>query len=58
MKTDIRGAESGKLENRTVAVKDSIGVSGVPMMIGSKLIEGYIPEYDATVVTRVLDAGR
>ena len=28
------------------------------MMIRCKLIEGYIPEYDATVVTRVLDAGR
>ncbi len=27
------------------------------MMNGTKLLEGYIPEYDATVVTRILDAG-
>ena len=33
-------------------------VVGVPMMVGSKEIEGYIPEYDDTVVTRMLDAGR
>ena len=28
------------------------------MMNGSKLMEGYIPEFDATVVTRVLDEGK
>ena len=27
------------------------------MMNGSKLLEGYIPDIDATVVTRVLDEG-
>lgn len=32
-------------------------VAGVPMMNGSSLLEGYIPEIDATVVTRILDAG-
>ena len=57
MKTDIRGATSGKLLNKTVAIKDNISVAGVPMMDGSKLLEGYTPEFDATVVTRVLDAG-
>ena len=28
-------------------------VVGVPMMVGSKEIEGYIPEYDDTVVNRI-----
>ena len=27
------------------------------MMNGSRLLEGYIPDVDATVVTRILDAG-
>ena len=27
------------------------------MMNGSRLMEGYIPDVDATVVTRILDAG-
>ena len=40
-----------------MAVKDNTCVAGVQMMNGSKLLEGYIPEYDATVVTRTLDAG-
>ncbi|XP_060081369.1 amidase-like [Ylistrum balloti] len=54
---DIKGADSGLLAGKTVAIKDSIAVAGVPMMNGTKLLEGYTPEFDATVVTRVLDAG-
>ena len=40
-----------------MGVKDNIAVAGVPMMNGSKLMEGYVPEFDATVVTRLLDEG-
>jgi amidase len=40
-----------------VAVKDNVMVAGVPMMNGTALLEGYVPEIDATVVTRILDAG-
>lgn len=54
---DIKGAEGGLLAGKTVAIKDSIAVGGVPMMNGSALLEGYTPEFDATVVTRILDAG-
>ena len=32
-------------------------LAGVPMMNGSATLEGYIPEIDATLVTRILDAG-
>ena len=32
-------------------------VAGVPMMNGASLLEGYVPDVDATVVTRVLQAG-
>ena len=45
------------LAGKTVAVKDNICVAGVPMMNGSRVLEGYVPEIDATVVTRVLEAG-
>ena len=47
----------GILAGRRVAVKDNICVAGVPMMNGSRWLEGYTPDVDATVVTRVLDAG-
>ena len=56
-RTDIKGANGGKLEGKTIAVKDNICLAGVPMMNGSRLLEGYIPDVDATVITRILDAG-
>ncbi|XP_071083302.1 amidase-like [Haliotis cracherodii] len=54
---NIKGADTGKLAGKTFAIKDNIAVAGVPMMNGSKILEGYTPEFDATVVTRILDAG-
>src|SRR5215468_10356255 len=57
-KTDIRKAGSeGLLSGKKVVIKDNICVAGVPLMNGSALLEGYVPEMDATVVTRILDAG-
>jgi amidase len=56
-KTDISGASAGPLKGKRVAIKDNVCVAGVPMMNGSSLLEGYIPEVDAAVVTRILDAG-
>ncbi len=57
VKTDIAGSESGKLKGRTVAIKDNVFVAGVPLMDGTNILDGYIPPVDATVVTRILDAG-
>ena len=57
-KCDIQGAVEGPLYGKKVAIKDNIAVAGVPMMNGSRILEGYMPEFDATVVTRILDAGR
>lgn len=53
----IDGAREGLLAAKRVAVKDNIAVAGVPMMNGCAALEGYVPEVDATVVTRILDAG-
>lgn len=57
IKTEITGAPKGRLAGKTVAVKDNIAVAGVPMMNGSSIMDGYTPNVDATVVTRLLDAG-
>ncbi|MDB5407607.1 MAG: amidase [Rhodospirillales bacterium] len=57
VKTTIPGAASGKLAGKTIALKDNICLAGVPMMNGASALEGYVPEIDATVVTRILDAG-
>ena len=56
-KTTIEGAPRGKLKGKRVVIKDNVMVAGVPMMNGASTLEGYTPEVDATVVTRILDAG-
>ena len=54
---DIKGANVGLLKGKTVGIKDAVCVAGVPMTNGSTTMEGYVPDVDATVVTRILDAG-
>lgn len=56
-KCSIKGAQSGPLSGKRVAIKDNVCVAGVPMMNGTVTLEGYVPEFDATIVTRILDAG-
>lgn len=56
-KTEIIGAPDGPLAGRTVVIKDSIAVAGLPMRNGSSALEGFVPAEDATVVKRLLDAG-
>lgn len=57
VKSRIEGASRGKLRGKTVVIKDNIMIAGLPMMNGASALEGYVPDLDATVVTRVLDAG-
>ena len=56
-RSQIPGAETGPLAGKTVAIKDNVCVAGVPMMNGTSVLEGYVPDVDATIVTRILDAG-
>jgi amidase len=56
-KTEIKGAEDGLLAGKRVSVKDTISVAGVPMAAGARPMAGFVPDIDATVVTRILDAG-
>jgi len=57
VKSEVKGASTGKLAGKTVVLKDNVCLAGVPMMNGASTLEGYVPDVDATVVTRLLDAG-
>lgn len=56
-KCSIKGADSGKLAGKRIGIKDIIAVAGMPTTAGSVLLADYIPKEDATLVTRILDAG-
>ncbi|OEU85802.1 glutamyl-tRNA amidotransferase [Streptomyces abyssalis] len=52
-----RGERLGPLAGVPVAVKDLFTTEGVPTTVGSKILEGWIPPYDATVVRKLKEAG-
>jgi len=56
-KCGIAGAPDGPLRGKRVSVKDNISVAGLPMATAVPIPPGYIPEFDATVVRRCLEAG-
>src|SRR5436309_13349797 len=51
------GEELGPLAGVPVAVKDVVATRGIPTTCGSKILEGWRPPYDATIVTRLREAG-
>ena len=53
----LRGASSGKLAGKRFGLKNNICVAGMPMSCGSLVLDGYVADTDATIVTRLLDAG-
>jgi aspartyl-tRNA(Asn)/glutamyl-tRNA(Gln) amidotransferase subunit A len=40
-----------------IAIKDNMCTQGIPTTCGSKILENYIPSYDATAVAKVLQSG-
>ena len=51
------GEQLGPLAGVPIAVKDVITTRGMPTTCASKILEGWVPPYDATVVERLHDAG-
>jgi aspartyl-tRNA(Asn)/glutamyl-tRNA(Gln) amidotransferase subunit A len=51
------GEKLGPLAGVPIAVKDVIVTKGVPTTAASKILEGWRPPYDATIVTRLRAAG-
>ncbi|MDP9387052.1 MAG: Asp-tRNA(Asn)/Glu-tRNA(Gln) amidotransferase subunit GatA [Actinomycetota bacterium] len=52
-----RGEEVGPLAGVPLALKDNLCTRGVATTCGSRILEGWRPPYDATVVERVAAAG-
>ena len=57
VRTEIKGTGAGKLAGMTVAVKDNLLLAGVPLMNGTPILEGYVPDVDAEIITRMLNEG-
>jgi aspartyl-tRNA(Asn)/glutamyl-tRNA(Gln) amidotransferase subunit A len=51
------GDELGPLAGVPLALKDVIAAKGMPTTCGSKILEGWLPPYDATVTRRLREAG-
>jgi aspartyl-tRNA(Asn)/glutamyl-tRNA(Gln) amidotransferase subunit A len=51
------GEEAGSLAGVPVGIKDVLVTEGVRTTCGSKLLEAYVPPYDATAVARLEAAG-
>ena len=51
------GIDRGPLHGIPIALKDNMCTRGVETTAASQILAGYLPPYDATVVTRLRDAG-
>jgi aspartyl-tRNA(Asn)/glutamyl-tRNA(Gln) amidotransferase subunit A len=52
-----RGDDPGPLAGVTVALKDNMCTRGVPTTCSSKILEGWLPPYDGTVVAALKASG-
>jgi aspartyl-tRNA(Asn)/glutamyl-tRNA(Gln) amidotransferase subunit A len=53
----IDDGEGGPLTGVPLAVKDNMCTSGLPTTCSSKILEGFVPPYDATAIAQARSAG-
>jgi amidase len=53
----LDGADTGPLDGVRLGVKDNVAVAGYPCTLGAPAMAEFVPDIDATVVSRLLDAG-
>jgi aspartyl-tRNA(Asn)/glutamyl-tRNA(Gln) amidotransferase subunit A len=51
------GRPVSPLDGVPIAVKDILATEGIPTTCGSRILDGWVPPYDATVVARLKQAG-
>ncbi|MGN6692561.1 MAG: amidase, partial [Aquihabitans sp.] len=51
------GEDPGPLAGVPIAIKDNLCTDGIATTCSSKILEGWVPPYDATVVQRLIAAG-
>ena len=53
----IASGNAGTLTGVPMQLKDNLSTRGVPTTCASSMLDGYVPPYDATVASRLADAG-
>ena len=53
----IARGEAGPLTGAPIQLKDNLSTKGVPTTCASRMLEGYVPPYDATAAVRLAQAG-
>ncbi|MGC8573352.1 MAG: Asp-tRNA(Asn)/Glu-tRNA(Gln) amidotransferase GatCAB subunit A [Caldisphaera sp.] len=57
IKRNIASGKKMKIPGLVVSIKDNISTNFLPTTAGSKILENYIPPYNATVVEKILEEG-
>jgi aspartyl-tRNA(Asn)/glutamyl-tRNA(Gln) amidotransferase subunit A len=53
----LKNVKEGKLKNVPIFLKDNVNTKGIKTTASSKILENYVPIYDAAITTKLKDAG-